>query len=185
MTPFAAIPEHEGALTWHALHILTLVLACAVMPVSATVRLAAFGVAALSHAVTFDISVGNVSSLLLLPMALAWRWLDRPGGAVAQALAICVRPTLGIVVVWQLLRRQWRAVAWTLGAGLVIMAMTLPIVGLDGYVDYLAVLRNMTDTLGVERNLDLGRPPCVLGLTSRSGASRCWPAMASPSPPSS
>jgi hypothetical protein len=169
MAPFAAVPEHVGALTWHVLHIVALVAACAVLPVSLTVRLAAFGVAALSHAVTFDISLGNVSSTLLLPLALAWRWLDRPGGAIAQAVAICVRPTLGVVVVWQLLRRQWRAVAWTVGAGIVIAAVTLPIVGLDDYVDYLAVLRNLSDTVGVERNLDLGSTAVRLGLDASLG----------------
>jgi hypothetical protein len=170
MLPFTALGEHEGALTWHVLHIVMLVLACAALPVSLTVRLAVFGVAALSHAVTFDISVGNVSSTLLLPLALAWRWLDRPGGAIAQAVAICVRPTLGIIVVWQLLRRQWRAVAWTAGAGIVIVALTLPIVGIDDYVDYVAVLRNLSDAIGVERNLDLGSTALRLGLDTSLGS---------------
>jgi hypothetical protein len=170
MLPFTALGEHDGALTWHVLHIVMLVLACAALPVSLTVRLAVFGVAALSHAVTFDISVGNVSSTLLLPLALAWRWLDRPGGAIAQAVAICVRPTLGIIVVWQLLRRQWRAVAWTAGAGIVIVALTLPIVGIDDYVDYVAVLRNLSDAIGVERNLDLGSTALRLGLDTSLGS---------------
>lgn len=169
MLPTVALSQHEAALTWHALHILMLVLACALLPLSLTVRLATFGVAALSHAVTFDISLGNVSSTLLLPLALAWRWLDRPGGSIAQAVAMCVRPTMGIVLIWQLLRRQWRAVAWTLGAAIVIVAVTLPIVGPDDYLDYLAVLRNISDTVGVPRNLDLGSTAVRLGLDASLG----------------
>jgi hypothetical protein len=169
MLPSVALSQHAAALTWHALHILMLVLACALLPLSMTVRLATFGVAALSHAVTLDISLGNVSSTLLLPSALAWRWLDRPGGAIAQAVAICVRPTMGIILIWQLLRRQWRAVAWTLGAALIIVVVTLPIVGPDDYFDYLAVLRNLSDTVGVERNLDLGSTAVRLGLERSLG----------------
>jgi hypothetical protein len=60
-------------------------------------------------------------------------------------------------------------VAWTVGAGIVIVAVTLPVVGLDDYVDYVAVLRNLSDTIGVERNLDLGSTAVRLGLDASLG----------------
>ncbi len=163
MLPFAALPFHEGALTWHVLHILVLIAACAAMPVSGTARLAVFGVAALSRAVTVDISLGNISVILLLPLSLAWRWLDRPGGSIAQVIAISLRPSLGIIPIWQLLRRQWRALIWTLGAGLALVVLTLPVVGLEGYTDYIALLRNLSDAIGASGNLDLGTTAHRLG----------------------
>ena len=139
--PFVPLGQESGTSAWFVLHVVALVIACAIMPIRWPLRLAAFGVAALSFGVIRDLALGNVSVLLLLPLAVAWRWLDRPAGSIAQALAIAVRPTLGILLVWQLLRRQWRAVAWTLGAGLVLIAPSLPFVGLDGYLRLPDVLR--------------------------------------------
>ena len=165
--PFVPLGQESGTSAWFVLHVVALVIACAIMPIRWPLRLAAFGVAALSFGVIRDLALGNVSVLLLLPLAVAWRWLDRPAGSIAQALAISVRPTLGVLLIWQLLRRQWRAVAWTLGAGLVLIASSLPWVGLDGYLDYLTVLRNLSDVTGVERNVDLGSPGTRPGLGIR------------------
>ena len=156
VTPLRTLGPETAVTLWFLLHVVVLLLACALMPVPTIVRLAAFGAAALSLAVTRDLILGNVSVFLLLPLTLAWRWLDRPLGSIAGAVAMSVRPTLGILLVWQTLRRQWRAVAWTLGAGLVLIVATLPFVGLDGYGDYLTVLRNLSDVTGVDFNWDLG-----------------------------
>jgi hypothetical protein len=163
VVPLAGLGPDGGAAAWFLFHVAVLALACAVMPVETRWRLATFGVAAVSFAVTRDLVLGNVSALLLLPLAMAWRWLDRPLGSVAQALAMAVRPMLGVLIVWQLLRRQWRAVAWTLGAGALLIALTLPVVGIDGYLDYLTVLRHLTDVTGVDRNADLGSTALLLG----------------------
>jgi len=148
---------------WFLLHVLALMAACALLPVPPWVRLATFGVTALSYGATRDLALGNVSVLLLLPLAAAWRWLDRPAGAVAQAVAMSVRPMLGVLLIWQLLRRRWRAVAWTIGSGLVIIALSLPFVGLGGYVDYLTVLRNLSGLSGEANNLDLSTTVLALG----------------------
>ena len=162
--PLAGLELDVGVVAWYVLHLVALVAACGLLPVPSWVRLATFGVAALSLAVTRDLLLGNVSVLLLLALAVAWRWLDRPAGAIAQALAMAVRPTLGVLLLWQLLRRQWRAVAWTVGAGLALIVLTLPFVGLDGYRDYLTVLRNLGGVTGVEHNLDLSTTFVALGV---------------------
>ena len=163
ITPLAGQELDLAMSVWFLLHVAALIAACALMPVRWTVRVAAFGLAALSLAVTRDLILGNVSVLLLLPMVVAWRWLDRPLGSVAQALAMSVRPTLGVLIIWQLLRRQWRAVAWTLGAGLVLIVLTLPLVGVDGYVDYVTVLGNLSGVTGVLFNYDLSSTAYRLG----------------------
>ncbi|CAN5827731.1 hypothetical protein BH23CHL8_BH23CHL8_04740 [soil metagenome] len=126
-------------------------------------RVLAFAVAALSFAVLRDVIPGNVSVLLLVPLAMAWRWLDRPAGAVGLAVAMAVRPTLGVMLIWQLLRRRWQGVARTIVAGLALILASLPFVGLDGYLDYLTVVRNLGGMTGVERNVDLGTTLLDLG----------------------
>jgi len=163
IAPLTGLELDTGVALWFLLHVTALAVACALMPVPLPVRLATFGVAALSFAVTRDLVLGNISVLLLVPLAAAWHWLDRPLGSIAQAVAMSVRPMLGVLLIWQLLRRQWRAVAWTVGAGLVLIALTLPVVGLDGYLDYLTVLRNLSGVSGVEFNYDLSSTSLTLG----------------------
>ncbi len=169
VTPLNGLERDAAVSLWFLIHVAGLMAACALMPVRLSIRLAAFGLAALSLAVTRDLILGNVSVLLLLPMVMAWRWLDRPLGSIAQAVAMSVRPMLGVLIVWQLLRRQWSAVAWTLGAGLVLIVLTLPLVGLDGYRDYVTVLRNLGDVSGVTFNYDLSSVAQALGLSERVG----------------
>jgi hypothetical protein len=172
LTPLAATGEATAILIWYAGHLLALGLACLIMPVRPAVRLAVFGVAALSYAVSIDAVLGNISTLLLLLLAIAWRWLDRPAGALATAVAIAVRPTLAIIPVWQGARRQWRSVLWTALGGVILVLATLPFVGIEGYTDYLSVLRNLSDVTGVPRNLDLASTTQVLGLDAP------WPNLA-------
>ena len=155
------------------------------MPVRPTVRLAAFAVTALSYPAMKDLILGNVSVLLLLPVVIAWRRLDEPLGSIAQAVAISVRPTLGVLLIWQALRRRWSAVAWTLASGLVLIALTLPFVGLRGYTEYLAVLRNMSAVSGVHLNHDLSSSALKLGLDEPLPTLLLLAGYASPSAPSS
>jgi alpha-1,2-mannosyltransferase len=163
--PLVGLDLDTGISTWYLLHVALLAAACALMPVNVTVRLATFGVAALSFGVMRDLVLGNVSLLLVFLLVVAWRWLDKPLGSVAQAVAISIRPTLGVLLVWQLLRRRWVAVAWTVGAGVTLILLTLPFVGFDGYRDYVTVLRNLTGVSGVDFNYDIGSTALSLGAT--------------------
>ncbi len=163
VAPMTMLSVDAGTVAWYLVHVTALGLAAAFMPVRVVVRLAIFGIAAFSFSVSRDLALGNVSTLLLLPLAIAWRWLDQPIGSIAQAVAMSVRPMLGVLMIWQLLRRQWSAVAWTLGAGLILVAFTLPFAGAEGYVDYLTVLRNLGGATGVERNSDLASTLVALG----------------------
>jgi hypothetical protein len=175
LQPATGLGFDAGMWTWYIAHVLALIAACVLLPVRPLIRLFTFVVAAFSFAVTKDMALGNVSVLILLPTVVAWRWLDRPLGSIAQAFAIAIRPTLGILMIWQLLRRQWRAVAWTVLAGSLLIVSTLPFVGLEGYLDYLTVLRNMSDVTGVLYNYDLGS----IALASGIGAAGATLALAS------
>ena len=126
------------------------------MPVRPTIRCLVFAVAAITNPVLIDLNLGNVSVFVTAILAFVWRGLDRPLGSVALAVAMSVRPTLGLVLVWYLLRRRWRPVVWAIATGLFIVLLTLPIAGIDGYRDYLTVLRNLSEVTGQANNLDLG-----------------------------
>jgi hypothetical protein len=156
MLPLADLPATSVSLGWLVLRVIVLAVGCAVMPVRAWVRGASLLVAGFSLPVLFDLNLGNVSVVIVALAAIAWRWLDRPAGSVAIALAILLRPTMALVPVWQALRRRWPPILWTLIALAVAVIVTLPFVGPAGYLDYLTVLANVTDTLGVPRNVDIG-----------------------------
>lgn len=164
VTPLAQLEASDSAAIWFGLKVLAMLAACLLMPVKLPVRALTFMALAVSFWVMRDLVLGNVGLLLLLPLALAWRWLDRPLGSVAAALAISVRPSLGAILIWQLLRRQWRVAAWTMGTGLVLILLSLPFVGIDGYLDYLKVLGNIEVPGAGSENRDLGSTAVALGL---------------------
>lgn len=156
MLPFTAVSIDSAAVAWYLGRLVLFGAACAVMPVRPSIRCLTFAIAAITSPVIGDMNLGNVSVLVTSLLAFTWRWLDRIPGCVALALAMTVRPVLGMVLVWSLLRRRWWPVLWTLVAGLVIVLLSLPFVGLSSYQDYFTVLRNVYDVTGQDNNMDVG-----------------------------
>lgn len=164
LVPLSGLDEHAASVVWFVLKSLALFAGCLLMPVRLPVRALTFVAVAVSFWAMRDLVLGNVGVLLVLPMAIAWRWLDRPLGSVALALTVSVRPSTGALLVWQLLRRRWRAAAWTIGAGLALILLSGLAVGFDGYRDYLSVLGNMVTPGAGSENRDLGSTLVSLGL---------------------
>ena len=167
MSPLAGLAYAQGALIWYLLHVVAIVGACLLMPVRLPIRLLSLGVATLSFAVLRDLTVGNVSSLMLLPMATAWRWLDRPAGSVALALAISVRTSFGLLLAWQALRRAWRPLLWTIGAGGLVFVVSLVLTGPDGYRDYFTMLSHVSIDSDLNSS-DLAHSAITLGVPDDS-----------------
>lgn len=164
LAPATGLSFDVAAFGWLVLHLVALVAACALMPVGRPIRLAAFAVAALSSPLLVDLNLGNVSTFALLVGVIGWRWLDRPVAAVALAAGMALRPQLGVVLLWWLVRRRFRPVVWTVFAGAVLVIATLPFVGLQGYADFLRVVRN-DQVAGVVHNGSLESAAIFLGLS--------------------
>ena len=164
VTPLAALPQTEGAVVWYLIHVTVLVLTCALMPVRSLIRLWTFVIAAICLPVLSDFILGNVSSVLLLPLVLGWRWLDRPAGSIAIAIAASVRITFGIFLLWFLIRRAWKSMLWMLIGGAVMGLSALPIVGIEGYRDYFTMLGNLRAPLDLEPNRHIPVAVTALGL---------------------
>ncbi|MFI5254709.1 MAG: glycosyltransferase family 87 protein [Candidatus Limnocylindrales bacterium] len=172
LSPVASLLPDVAAVAWLIVRVALLGLAIALLPVRPWVRGASLLVAAFSFPVLLDLNLGNVSLVVLALMALAWRFLDRPAGSAFVALALAVRPPLAVVPAWQALRRRWRPFAWTIAAGLVVVALTLPVVGLQGYRDYLTVVRDMVGFQGIRSNVDLA------SIVAGAGLPDPWPTIA-------
>jgi alpha-1,2-mannosyltransferase len=81
----------------------------------------------------------QIDPVLLLLCTLAWRWERRgrlgwAGVAVGVAAALRLFPALAVV--YFVARHEWRAVAGASAAFVVTEALALPLVGVEGFVDY-------------------------------------------------
>jgi hypothetical protein len=161
--PLTWLGEQSAVMFWLFLRVGILALTCALMPVSTAIRLGALGVAALSAPFLYDLNLGNISLIVTFFAILIWRWRDKPIAGVALAAAMTLRPTMAIVAGWWLIRGHWRPVVWAGIAGVAIFAVTLPFVGVERWLEYLTVLRNVSNVTGVRSNVDLGSSVLLLG----------------------
>jgi hypothetical protein len=164
LLPAALLPPETAALAWFWLRVGLLVAGCAILPMRPNARIATLGVAGLSFPVLLDLNIGNLSIVLFALSAVIWRFRDRPAAAAALAAILTVRYWFAIVLVSWLLRRAFRPIAWAIVAGLAIAAITLPIVGLGGWVDYVTILTGLRDVSTGPHNLTLADTAAALGL---------------------
>jgi Glycosyltransferase family 87 len=157
--------EPTGAtLAWLSIRIGLLALGCAVLPVRPAIRFLAFAVACVSYPVLFDLNLGNISVLAFALSAIAWRTADRPAAAFAHAALIAMRFPFGIFFVQWLVQRRWRAILWTIAAGVTLILLSLPIVGVSTYLDYVTILRGLPDISTGPHNLSLRSTALSLGV---------------------
>ena len=103
-----------------------------------------YGATILTVPVFESFSLGAIGPLLLLLIAVGWRYRDRAVGGIALALAAAVKLFLWPLLVWLVLTRRLRgsvAAAATLAAVLGIWVLT----DAHGLAEYPAVLRVLND----------------------------------------
>jgi hypothetical protein len=115
--------------------------------------------------VIHGMSFGNVTILLLLPLALAWRYRDRwrvVGLAVGAAIAakLFVWPLL----VWLLLTRRFAAAAWAAVLAGALLLGSWAVVGFEGFREY-------PDLLDAVQDVYATRSASVATVAARFGAS--------------
>jgi hypothetical protein len=163
LQPLSGLDHASATLLWLVGRIALLAFACVLMPVDVRVRLATLGVALLSLPVIDDLRLGNVSLLVTFLAVVIWRLLDRPLASIGLAAAMAIRPTMGLVLVWWLLRGRARLAWWTILMSAAIVAGTLALVRPEAYFDYVQVLGNVSHVMGARMNGDLGSSALRLG----------------------
>jgi alpha-1,2-mannosyltransferase len=109
-----------------------------------------YGAAYGSIPVLLSLRFGAINPLLLLCLAAAWRWRNRPfvaGSAVAAA--VVAKLFLWPVVLWLLATRRFKAAALAVGEGLLATAISWWAIGFAGLHQYSHLLGTLTRAEGV------------------------------------
>jgi hypothetical protein len=164
LAPLTLTSTETATLIWMLLRVVVLTAAISILPVSRATRALTFAAACVSFPVLFDLNIGNVSVVVLALAAVAWRTSGTAVAALAHALLIAIRFPFGIFFLEWFAQSRWRAIGMTIAAGLLLIALSLPIVGATTYVDYVTILRSLPDISTGPHNLSLKSTALELGL---------------------
>ena len=155
--PFALLGDQLGLYAWTTLLIGCTVAACALLPVPTPLRWGMLLLAGLDWPVLYSIKLGQVGPILLLLFVLGWRWLDRQAGlgaTIGIGTLIKVQPAL--LGVWAVLTERPRAAILAAAIVIVAVLVTLPLVGLTAWSDYISLLRTVSEPVTTPHNFTVG-----------------------------
>ncbi len=157
LLPFALLSTQPAVWTWIGLSLVAFVVGVAILPVSRSVRWWILLLAGLSFPFVYAVKLGQVGPILFLAFAVGWRGMDDPirlGVSAAAGAAIKLQP--GLLLVWALLTRRFRAVfVGALVLAVLAMVATL-MAGTSAWSDFVLLIRTVTDPIATERNLTPG-----------------------------
>ncbi len=140
----------------------------ALLPVKRDVRWLVVIVAAFDWPFLYAVKLGQVEPLLFLGFAAAWRWMDRPGAVgVVAALGALVKVQPGLLAIWALATRRYRAVAVAAVAGVATAGAATLFTGLGAWATYVDLLRGLSGTLSTGHDF---APGAVAHLAGASDA---------------
>jgi alpha-1,2-mannosyltransferase len=97
-----------------------------------------------------ELVLGNVHLVLLGLLSVAWLGIRRGDGrgewiaGVAVGVAAVVKVFPGVLLLWFLLQRRYRAAAGVVVGAAVLSLLTLPITGIEPWLQYPTVLANLS-----------------------------------------
>ena len=120
-------------------------------------------IALTSPVVTHGMFYGNLTIVMLLLVAVAWRYRERARIAgIALGAAVAAKLFVWPVVVWLLLTRRFRAAAWAAVSAVALVFGAWALIGFEGLRDYPTLLREVQDVYA-ERSLSLSTVAGALG----------------------
>src|SRR4051812_3179127 len=155
--PFGLLEPTVATWTWTAILLGAFALGIAVLPVSIRTRWLIVLLAGLSWPFVYAVKLGQVGPLLFLAFAIGWRTLDRPlplGVSTAAGTAIKLQP--GVVFVWALLTRRWRAVVIGLAVLVALAVAATVLSGARIWPDFITLAQRVSNPITLEHNLTPG-----------------------------
>lgn len=169
--PLALLSPLAATWVWIALSLAAFLVGVAILPVSRSVRWWIVLLAGLSFPFVHAVKLGQVGPILFLAFAIGWRGIDDPvrlGGSAAVGAAIKLQP--GLVLVWALLTRRFRAVAIGIVVLVVLAAGATILAGPGAWFDFVTLLRAVSDPIATERNVTPGAIAYQLGASTTVAA---------------
>jgi hypothetical protein len=167
LAPFGLLGFHAAAAIWSALLIVSVLAALWILGVR---DWRVLGIVVTAAPVITAVRLGTFTPLLVLLLAIAWRWRDRRWAAgSALGLAITLKLFVWPVVVWLLATRRYGAAAIAAGVAGVLTFGAWAAIGFDGLTRYPELLRRLTDVVAdrglslVALGSELGLPDVVAG----------------------
>jgi alpha-1,2-mannosyltransferase len=164
LLPLGLLDPLVATWAWTAILVGAFGLGVWLMPVSSTVRWTTVLLAGLSWPFLFALRLGQIGPILFLLFAAGWRWLDDPVRLGASAgLGALVKLQPGLVLVWALLTRRFRAVV--VGGVLIVVAALVAAVvtGPGSWLDYAVLLRAVSDPIETAHNSTPGAVAWQMG----------------------
>ncbi len=171
LLPFGAIDSLPATWAWIAMSLAVFVVGLVALPTSRPVRWWILLLAGWSFPFVYAVKLGQVGPILFGLFALGWRWLDQPlrlGITAALGAAIKMQP--GLILVWALLSRRWPAVVAGAVVLVVLSVAATVLAGPSSWVDFVTLLRTVSDPITTERNLTPGAVAFQSGLSTELAA---------------
>jgi hypothetical protein len=146
-TPLALLPVGLASWVWF---VLLAVAVLASMRIVGVRDWRCLVLAVTTPVVVHGLYYGNLTVLLLVPLALAWRYRDRAAVAgLAVGVAVAAKLFVWPLVVWLLVTRRFRAAAWAIASSIVLVLGAWAVIGFEGVRDYPSLLRVVQDVYAV------------------------------------
>jgi alpha-1,2-mannosyltransferase len=172
LVPFGLLSATSATWAWIALSIAAFLAGAWMLPVSRPVRWWTILLAGWSFPFVYAVKLGQVGPILFALFAVGWRWMDEPVRlGVSGALGAAIKLQPGLILVWALLTRRFRAVLVG-GLTLVVLAIVATLLtGLPSWTDFLTLLRTVSDPITTDHNFTPGAVAYQLGLPAGAASS--------------
>ncbi len=157
LLPLGALSAATATWAWIGGSVGAFVVGVGVLPVSRPVRWWVLLLAGWSFPFVYAVKLGQVGPVLFLAFAVGWRWLDEPVRlGVSGAVGAAVKLQPGLILVWALMTRRFRAVA---AGGLLLLALAVlstAMAGISSWGDFLTLLRTVSEPVTTAHNATPG-----------------------------
>jgi alpha-1,2-mannosyltransferase len=167
LLPLGLLSATAATWAWIGGSIVAFIVGVGVIPVSRSVQWWIVLLAGWTFPFVYAVKLGQVGPVLFLAFAIGWRWLDEPvrlGASGAIGAAVKLQP--GLVLVWALLTRRFRAVVVGAIVLLVLAVLATALAGFGAWVDFLTLLRTVSDPITTEHNFTPGAVAYQLGASA-------------------
>jgi hypothetical protein len=180
LLPLGPVSFHTAAAIWSAGLIVSLAVALRIVGVH---DWRVYAIVVSSAPVISSVRLGTYTPLLVLAIAITWRWRDRRWvSGTSLGVGIALKLFLWPLVVWLVATRRYAAAAVSAGLAAARTLGTWAASGVDGFGDYPELVRRLADVVApgslslVALGLEMGLPrtiadvlPWIVGLSLLAG----------------